>query len=658
MICLLGRGLLYLTLAASGAGLVTGLAGGLRDDERAGAWARRMAYVSAGASSLATLLLVYALVVHDFSVSYVADVGSLETPPLISIVSLWSSLDGSMLFWAVVLAVYGAIFAWRTRHGDSGLASWAMAVLHGSVLFFGLLVAGEATPFALVDPVPSNGPGPNPLLQNHILMAIHPPTLYLGYVGMSVPFAMAVAALARRRLDAAWLASLRAWSLWVWAFLSLGILLGGWWSYEVLGWGGYWAWDPVENASLLPWLSLTAALHALLVTRRRGQLASFALSLLMLSFLFTVLGTFMTRSGIFNSVHSFTQSAIGPLFLGFLTLALLGCLLLLSYGVDRLQLPGVPVRRFGFLSRELSFLLAALLLLVLCFTVLLGTLYPLINQALRGSQVSVGAPYFNKMCLPQLMALLLLMGLGPALAWGRTRGRSFARRLALPVLAGLAAAGSVFLMNRERGWVPLCWGLAAFAAVISVQQLWSPVGARLRAARSGPWLAPLALLRMPRRLGAHITHLGVLMAAVAIAASSSWRVEEEHSLAKGESVQFHGYTLGFIEPELRREAHRSSQLARLSVFRGRRDLGELEPALNHYRTMSQALGTPAVLTRPSEDLYLTVVRIAADRVTIRAFLEPLVVWLWVGGLLAVLGALWAAWPTRGGRKPAQRGQRS
>ncbi len=656
MIPTLGRALLFLGLGASAAGISAGVIAGWRRSSEAARWTRNLTYVSAAAFGLAALLMVYALLVHDFSVAYVADVGSTTTPAMISVVSLWSSLEGSMLFWAFIAAAYAGFFAWGTRHDDPARVGWSLAVQLFVLLFFALLVAGEATPFALIDPTPTEGPGPNPLLQNHILMAVHPPTLYLGYVGMAVPFAMAVAALATGKLDASWTRTMRSWSLFVWAFLTLGIVLGGWWSYEVLGWGGYWAWDPVENASLLPWLTFTAFLHSLIVAERRGRLGLLALVLVIASFLLTMLGTFMTRSGVFNSVHSFTQSPVGPVFLGFLALCLVGSVLLLAARMDALKIEiGPKPRSAELVSREAGFLLANLVLVVFSATVLLGTVYPLINQAITGEQVSVGGPYYETMTLPLIAGLLALMGIGPALPWGGASTPVLLRQLLPPTVIAIAVGAIAKVMGLDNSWVHLTLTLATFAAVVSFREIWAPIGAALRRSGEPAWRAPFtAMAASPRRMGAHIAHLGVVVMAISIGFSTAYKQEAELNIELGQSTEWNGYTIGFLGAERIDDPHRTSTRAKLAVFEGRHDLGELMPALNKYPRMSQSIGTPAVINRPSEDLYISAVRVASDQVSIRAYVQPLVSWVWLGGILVVLGGLVAAVPRLRRRREQER----
>ena len=316
----IGRNLVLLALLASTVGAVVAAATAARRSVAGWAWTRRLAYLFAGAMIAANLLMVWALLARDFSVSYVAQVGSRSVPNWVAVVSLWSSLEGSILFWGLVIGGYVGVATWANRDQHPEYMPWAVAVWLACGAFFAFLLAGPAQPFQTVFPVPADGPGPNPLLQNHLLMAIHPPFLYLGFVGMTIPFGLASAALLTGRLGHDFLRPLRTWLMVPWTFLTVAIVLGGWWAYEVLGWGGYWAWDPVENASFLPWLTATAALHSALLTERKGVLKGWTVTLVLATFLLTILGTFMTRSGVFNSVHSFTQSAIGPTIFVFLVL--------------------------------------------------------------------------------------------------------------------------------------------------------------------------------------------------------------------------------------------------------------------------------------------------------------------------------------------------
>ena len=394
--------------------------------------------------STAFITMEIALLSHDFSVSYVARVGSRETPTYYTAISLWSSLEGSILFWGWILSAYGALVAFVNRKSDSRLIPFAQGVMGFVGLFFYGLLTGPANPFGAVFPVPANGPGPNPLLQNHPLMGLHPPMLYFGYVGLTVPFAFAIGALLSGKLDEEWIRLTRRWTVAAWAFLSVGIVAGAWWSYEVLGWGGYWAWDPVENASFLPWLTATAFVHSVMVQERRGMLKTWNLSLIIGTFLLTLFGTFLTRSGILDSVHAFTEGVIGPMFLAFIALIMIVSLVLIAWRSDRLHSPG---SLDAVVSRESTFILNNLLFVAFTFTVLLGTTFPLIVEAANGNRVSVGPPYFNMVSIPIGVLLLFLMGVGPALPWRRTTPEKMKRTFLVPAVVGLATGLLGFVLG-------------------------------------------------------------------------------------------------------------------------------------------------------------------------------------------------------------------
>src|SRR5438067_13641843 len=445
----LGRLLILASLLVSTVGAILAFAAGAKKSIDGLKWARRFAFAFTACMTLATAVMEYALLTHDFSVSYVAQVGSRLVPTWVTIVSLWSSLEGSILFWGFVLGIYIAGATWLTRNEHIEYMAYAIGTWLVCGTFFGFLIAGPASPFVTIAQPPADGPGPNPLLQNHLLMIIHPPFLYLGYVGMTIPFGFATASLLRGRLGLAFLKPLRNALLLPWIFLTIAIMLGGWWAYEVLGWGGYWAWDPVENASLLPWLTATAALHSAIVMERRGMLKGWTLTLIQASFLLTILGTFMTRSGVFNSVHSFTQSAIGPTILIFLTAVLLFSVLLLAFRIDSLEAEG---RIDSAVSREGMFLVNNLFFVVFTFTVLVGTVFPLVVEAVKGKQMSVGRPYFDAMVVPVGTALLFLLGVGPALPWGKTSRKEMLRALLPPLITGAIALIIGYAFGVRNAW--------------------------------------------------------------------------------------------------------------------------------------------------------------------------------------------------------------
>ena len=602
---------------------------------------RRAAYAVFALGTLSILTMVDALVAHDFSVSYVAQVGSRSTPLFYTVISLWSSLDGSILFWGWILAGYTAavVYIYRDRHRD--LMPAATGTLLAVNVFFWLLLAWPANPFRPVFPVPPDGPGPNPLLQNHPFMGLHPPLLYLGYVGMAVPFAFAIAALITGKVGGEWIRAVRHWMMAPWIFLTTGIVAGAWWSYEVLGWGGYWAWDPVENASFLPWLTATAFLHSVMVQERRQTLKTWNILLVIATFLLTLFGTFLTRSGILASVHAFVEGLIGPFFLGFITLVLLISLGLVAWRSD--ELSSEPALD-ALASRETAFLLNNLLLVAFTFTVLLGTVYPLIAEAFRGVKVSVGAPYFNQMSVPIALALVFLTGVGPALPWRRGSPDLLVRKFLWPLAATLLAGLAFWLLGvRHVGtWATLV--LAVLAVGLLVGEFLRPAQARRQAHGEGWGRALLNLMaKNRRRYGGYIVHLGIVIMAVGIAMSSTYRREREVTLRPGDTVAFSGYRIRLDSLYAGREPHREFVEAAFSVASAGSSPAQMTPRLNYYPMSAQPIGTPHVRTRPTEDLYLTLMAYASDgsTATVSIIVNPMVVWIWIGGGIMALGALFA-----------------
>ena len=597
--------------------------------------------------TVATLALVYGLVSHDFSISYVAQVGSRATPTFYTIISLWGALEGSIVFWAWVLAMYGAAVVWFNRKRAGNLVPYAATTMLLVQTFFHILLIGPANPFQLVSPVPADGPGPNPLLQNHILMGVHPPLLYLGYVGFAVPFAFAIGAmLAGEVNDGDWIRLTRRWTLTAWGFLTAAIIAGMWWSYEVLGWGGYWAWDPVENASFIPWLTATAYLHSVMVQERRGMLKLWNLNLMVGTFVLTILGTFLTRSGIISSVHAFTQGTIGYYFLGFIAVVLVATVVLVAGNSEELGSTG---KLDAPLSREVAFLLNNLFLTVFMFTVLIGTLFPLVAEAVRGVKVSVGEPFFNRMTLPMMVALLFLMGVGPALPWKRAAGPELKGKLMPGVILGLLCGAFGIGAGARSPYAVLAFTFAGFAAAVNIGEFVS--GARARMKAHGESFVT-ALVRLVsgnrRRYGGYVAHLGIVLVAVGVAASSTFKTEREATLKPGETITLAGKTLRLKAAWGREEAQRSVIGATMELMDGQRVVGVIEPRMNYYPMSQQPVPTPEVRSSLTGDLYLNLMAFKQDgsNVTIKVIWEPLVPWIWFGGMVIVLGTIIGIWPSR------------
>ena len=580
---------------------------------------------------IAFVAMERALITRDFSLEYVAQVGSSVTPPLYNFAALWGALEGSIILWALVLGGYIFLVAWKFRARlTDPLVGWALFTMFLVALFFFGLMIGPANPFTTWSPPPGfDGPGPDPLLQNHPLMVAHPPMLYLGYVGFTVPFAFAIAALITGRVGEGWLVETRRWTLFAWGFLTAGIILGAWWAYEVLGWGGYWGWDPVENASLLPWLTGTAYLHSVMVQERRGMLRVWNLSLLCATFALTILGTFITRSGVIESVHAFTTSAIGPLLLGFFGVIVIASVGLIGWRGDRLRSPGSIDSP---LSREGAFLANNVLFGGFAFVILLGTVFPLVVEAWNGDQLRVGEPFFERMSVPIGLAILTMMAIAPALPWRKTNVETLATRLQWPAWFG-GACLLLALGLGERGLGTLAgYGLAGFAAGAAIRQI-------VLATRRQGWRGFVG-----RANGGMIVHLGVIILAVGIIASNANVVSQEFRLEVGDSAVIEGHTLaliGIYEEDLPRKVR---TVAQIQV-----DGGEVhEPAMNLFRASGRPVGTPSVRTTWTNDIALSIFPVDSldDPVGVRAVYQPLIAWIWTGGALMVLGTVLAAFPGR------------
>jgi cytochrome c-type biogenesis protein CcmF len=656
MIPTLGHAAILVGLALSAYAVVAYLLAARGGDPRLSVSGRRAVIGSFVAAGIGCAAMVISLLANDFSVLYVARNNATTTPPFISAISLWAALEGSILFWALLATAWAALVLHRYRERHRALMPWVGATLAAINLFFFTVLTWPGNPFARTAPVAAEGLGPNALLQNHPFMALHPPLLYLGYTGLAVPFAFGIAALVTRRLDEEWLRIVRRWTVIPWIFLTLGIVAGAWWSYEVLGWGGYWAWDPVENAALLPWLTATAFLHSAMVAERRGGLRIWTSALVIATFVLTLVGTFLTRSGVVASVHSFTQSAIGPWFLAAIVIALGASLTLLVWRLPDLAGGGRPS---GTVSRESAFLLNNVLFLGLTFAVLFGTLLPLIMLATTGDQISVGAPWYNTVTIPIFIALLFLMGVGPALPWGTASWSTLRDRFSLPLLAGvLVAAAGLLAGIRDAGSLAI-GGLAVFVGGVMVDEVVR--GARARARRRGedPATATWRVAtKNRRRYGGYTVHLGVLVMAVGVAVSSGLATDRTVTLAPGETATIGAYEVTHqrlvVEPLPNDE--RVIETRAEVAFRGPQS-GTLGTALRDYPNSPTAIATPAVRTSLGEDLYVTL--LASDRatetVTLHLFVNPLVVWIWIGGGIVGIGAAFAAWPERRTRPVAEPG---
>ncbi len=592
----------------------------------------------------AMLLLEYAFIFFDFSVRYVATTTNRGTPLFYRIGGLWGALEGSIVLWAWMLALYTLLVIAFYRRRQRETYPWVLAVLLGIMAFFLLVMTVPASPFQRLHPIPADGRGLNPLLED-TGMVTHPIFLYLGFTGFTVPFAFAMAGLIRGRLDEAWITVTRRWTILAWYFLSMGLLIGGWWSYHVLGWGGYWAWDPVENAAFMPWLTGTAFLHSVMIQERRRMLKVWNLTLIILTFGLTLFGTFLTRSGILSSVHSFTQGSIGVFFLSFIALVLLFAFSLLAWRADQLRAQG---ELDSLISRESAFLLNNLFLVGTAFTVFLGTIFPLLSEAIRGVKVSVGAPFFNHMGIPIFLSLVFLMGVGPLIAWRRASWEGLRRNFLWPVVVGVAGALVFFVLGVRHALALLALGLVLFVAATMVHDFWRGTRTRMSAGH-GPFAAMAGLaLRQNRRYGGFVVHLGILLVVVGITGSQVFGVQTEQSLRRGESLEIGRYQLRFDGLAAEEKSNHFLVTGTFTVTNDRHPAGQMFPGKKFYPQEQQPIAHVAYRAGLKEDLYLVLGDFSRDGqlATVRAMVNPLVSWIWLGGLVITLGTALSVLPGR------------
>ncbi|HVG79247.1 MAG TPA: heme lyase CcmF/NrfE family subunit [Patescibacteria group bacterium] len=594
------------------------------------------------------LLLIYAFLTFDFSVRYVATNTNLGTPFYYRITAVWGALEGSIVLWSWLLSLYTLIVILRHRTSARELYPWVLMTMLSVIGFFLLVMTVAAPVFARSLPIPPDGRGLNPLLEDSGMIT-HPVALYLGFTGFTVPFAFAVAALITGRVGDFWITTTRRWTIVAWYFLSLGLLIGGWWSYHVLGWGGYWAWDPVENAAFMPWLTGTALLHSVMIQERRRMLRLWNLALVILTFSLTLFGTFLTRSGVIASVHAFSQGAIGIFFLTFLALVVLSALALLAWRWNDL---GAQGELDSIVSRESAFLLNNVLLVAATFTVFFGTVFPLLSEAVKGAKVSVGAPFFNQVNIPLFLSLIFLMGIGPLIAWRRASLDNLKRNFLWPVVIGSVAAIVLRLVGVGSSVAVLSLALTVFVTATITVDLVRATRAR-RA--MGEWTLPALgglLLRHNRRYGGFVVHLAVLVVAVGVTGSQAWSVQTETTLKRGEEAALAGYRVRFDGLRESQESNHGKVTGSFTVVAGRGAGTVLEPAKKFYPQEQSPIAYVDYRLGFVDDVYLVLGDFARDgsSATVKMQVNRMVSWIWIGGLVLTLGTLLAILPER--RRPA------
>jgi len=605
--------------------------------------AERAVYATWALVFLAVLSLQYCIFTDQFDLEYVASYSNRALPRLYKFTALWGGQAGSLLFWLFILVSYASLIVLTNRRRNRSLMPLVVTTLMVVSTFFLGLVSFMSRPFVRLAFMPEDGNGLNPQLQNPF-MAIHPPCLYLGYVGLTLPFAFAIAALATGRLDDTWFRTTRRWTILSWFFLGTGVLLGGWWAYVELGWGGYWAWDPVENASLIPWLTCTAFLHSVMIEERKKMLRVWNLSLVIMSFLLSILGTFITRSGVISSVHSFTKSDIGPVFAAFLGLCTLVSVGLLLYRVPMLQ---SEHRLDSFVSRESTFLFNNLLLVGAAFAVLWGTLFPILSEAVRGVKITVGPPFFNEVMVPIAFALVTLAGICPVIAWRRASALKLVEKIQVPFWALLGAVAALLLGGVRDVYAIVSFSLATFVIATTVMEFWWGTRSRQRVTGQNAGSAFLSLVdRNKRRYGGFVVHLGFILIVIGVTGSTAFKQESTASLRRGESFSVGRYRMVFEDMVSQEDANREFMGARLAVYDGQSRRGTLVPGQNFYKAGQNPSTEVDIRYTLRDDLYLILTGFDPQegRATLKAYLNPLVNWIWIGGGVLILGAWFAMLP--------------
>ncbi len=666
MIANIGFGILVITFIVSIYGIVASIYG-LRKNSLA--WvesARKAMLLTFPLLTLVAFSIIALLVTNRYEVQYVYNVTSNSMPLYLKVTALWGGQSGSLVFWSWLLAAFTTAVTLRKWDRDREFLPWVIIVGLVTLAFFVALVVFVENPFvrfwqtstgaravSMFQPAgavlltPVDGRGLNPLLR-HPGMIIHPPMLYLGFVSFVIPYAFAIAALVTGRTDDRWIRITRRWTLVAWLFLSLGLVLGSRWAYDVLGWGGYWAWDPVENAAFMPWLTGTAFLHSVMIQEKRGLFKRWNIILIILTYSLVIYGTFLTRSGVLSSVHAFAQSSIGPLFFGFIALTLVLSLGLLLYRWPSLRSEGVM---HSVLSREALFLLNNLLFMGILAVTFWGTNYPLISELVTGSKVTVGPSFYNRSTGPLFAALLFLMGVAPLSAWGHSTVKTLGKAMWKPLAASLLVVIAVFAGGvRQWGAILALW-LCAFVIFITLYEYYRGMLARHR--RSGENL-PVALWNLAsrnrRRYGGYIIHMGVVLMALGIVGIEMFQTETQGTIPPGGSLRLGQYEVTFVRLDLfDTNDGRNVARATMNVSQNGRPIGDLYPRRDYYYDSAQPMTIPGVRSTLEDDLYVLLVDwepITSTGVTFKVYHNPLINWLWIGGFVFILGTMVAAWPDK------------
>ncbi len=621
------------------------LAGVMKNDLRLIESGRRSLYGLALFTTLASAALVYLFVTDRFQVEYVASYSDRALPLFYKVTAFWAGQKGSLLFWAWVLSVFTAVLVRNTRADlRSRNTPYIYIVLATTSGFFLLLLTTVSNPFSLLSFVPADGQGLNPMLQNPG-MIFHPPALFFGYIGFTIPFAYAVAAMIVGRVDESWLRKTRRWNVLSWVFLTIGIILGGQWAYVELGWGGYWAWDPVENASFIPWLVATAFIHTAIIQQRRNVMKAWNMVLILLTFILCLFGTYLVRSGVLQSVHDFGATGLGGYFLVFMTAVLFGSVYLIAESYDELRTPHALE---SYLSRESTFLFNNVVLLAIAFSTFFGTIFPLISEMVTGNKLTVGQPFFNQVNTPLFLLLLLLTGICPLIGWRKASADNLRKNFLMPALGALAGAAALFAAG-IRDFYPLtAFSLSIFVILTIFSEFRGGTRARMRlTGESLPRAFASLFSRMKGRYGGYIVHLGMVIIVIGVTGSSAYKVENQATLYRGESMRVGAYELRYDDFRGYRDRNRDVYAATLTVFKDGTPVGTISPERRYYVNAEQPTTEVSLRATLVEDLYVTMPRIGPEReITLKASVNPLLSWIWIGGILMVIGGIMSVLPNR------------
>jgi cytochrome c-type biogenesis protein CcmF len=641
-------------------GVIAGAVGGKLRSLRIVRSAERATLAFVAMITLAVIALEVLILTDDFHNAYVAAHSNRDLQTFYKVAVLWGGQEGSLLFWTWLLSLYGAAAVLLNRKKNRQLMPYVVAILMATGAFFAAVTFFAANPFGelavasasgLRPFAPADGNGLNPLLQYHP-MIIHPPMLYLGYVGFVVPFAFAMAALLTRQLGDNWIRTTRRWTMVPWMFLGVGILLGGNWAYAVLGWGGYWGWDPVENASLLPWLSGTAFLHSVMIQEKRGMLKVWNMVLVILTFFLCIFGTFLTRSGIVSSVHAFAQSNIGPFFAVFLGIILFFSVSLLFLRLEYLKSEN---KLDSVVSRESGFLFNNWILLAAVFAILWGTIFPILSKAVQGVTVTVGAPYFNKVAIPIGLLLLFLTGAGPLLAWRKTSFQSLKKNFTVPLAAAVITGAILLITGVRHLYAWMTWVLSAFVLVCILAEFYK--GARTRTKTAGEHFLQAIYnltMRNTRRYGGYVIHLGIVLLFVGFA-GQAFQVETKGLMAEGDELRVGDYVLRAQKIVTGDNPNYLYQRILLAVTKDGRSFTSMHPERRFYKASQQPTSYVSIRTTLREDLYAVLAGQDPEsgKAIVEVFVNPLVAWVWIGGFVTLLGTLLALVPSRVERQMAE-----